>query len=103
MDYILCNFWNFFPFSKKHGLSYPFTLIYFPSSKTLTFICNLWNFFPFSKNVDYHLKFLEFLSLKKLGLLYAISGISFQKFRPFYASYVISFPSPKTWIILSNF
>src|SRR3954469_11468586 len=62
---IICNFWNFFPFSKnvdyhmqfleflsffqKRGLLYAISGIYFTSRKAWTFICNLWNFFPFSK------------------------------------------------------
>src|SRR3954468_8877213 len=59
---IICNFWNFFPFSKNvdyHMLFWNF----FP--KTWTMISNLWNFFPFSINMDYHMKFLKFLSLLK--------------------------------------
>src|SRR3954470_13451415 len=53
-------------------------------------MCNFWNFFPFSENVDYHMQFLEFLSLlHKCGLSYAISKISFS--------------SPKTWTIISKF
>src|SRR3954465_12524624 len=73
---IICNFWNFFPFSKnvdyymqfmeflsqnvdydkqfmeflsllqKRGLSYAISKIYFPFPKTWTIICNIWNFFP---------------------------------------------------------
>src|SRR3954462_12375451 len=86
---IICNFYNFFPFSKnvdyhmqfleflslfqKRGLSYA---IY--EKKILFF-----------KNVDYHMQFLEFLSLpQKRGLLYAISEISFS--------------SPKTWTNICN-
>src|SRR3954471_18598175 len=54
-----------------------------------TIICNVWNFFVFSKNMDYHMQFLEFLSLlKKHGISYAISGISI--------------PFPKPWSIICN-
>src|SRR4051812_12841836 len=114
------NLWNFIPFSKnvdyhkkflkflsflqKRGLLYAIFGISFSSKKTWTIICifwsffpktwtmisNLWNFYPFSKNMDYHMQFLEFISLlQKRGLSYAISEISF--------------PSPKTWSIICNF
>src|SRR3954468_9540568 len=102
MDYHM-QFMEFLSLFRKRGQSYAvyeislpssrtWTIIcnlrnFFPSPKTWTFICNLRNFFPFSKNVDYHMLFLEFLSLfKKRGLSYAIS--------------VISFSSPKTWTII---
>src|SRR3954464_14133874 len=94
---IMCNFWNFFPFSEnvdyhmqfleflsllhKCGLSYAISKISFSSPKTWTIIIKFYNLFLFSKNVDYHMKFLEFLSLRqKRGLSYAISGISFPSF-----------------------
>src|SRR3954464_13504485 len=115
----ICNFWNFFPFSKnvdyymhfleslsknvdydkqfmeflsllqKHGLSYAISKISFPSPKTWTIICNFWNFFSFSKNVDYYMQFLNFLSL-------------FQKHGISYAISLISFHSPKTWTTICN-
>src|SRR4051812_29894643 len=85
-------------------------------------ISNLWNFFPFSINMDYHMKFLKFLSLlQKRGLSDAIFGISFlsqkrglsyavlefltllQIPRLSYAFYGISFPSPKMWTIICIF
>src|SRR3954463_13643212 len=54
-----------------------------------TIISNSGNFFPFYKKVFYHMQFLKFLSpLKKRGLSYEISGISF--------------PSPKTWTTICN-
>src|SRR3954464_9759456 len=75
---------KFLSLLQKHGLSFAIYEISFSSSKTWTIICNLWNFFPFSKNmtiicylwnfflffknVDYHMLFLEFLSLQKHGL-----------------------------------
>src|SRR3954469_8771046 len=94
---VICNFWNLFPFSKKQGLSYANIGIYFPPPKAWTIICNFWKFFPFSHNVDYHIQILEFLSLlpnmdylfQKYGLSYSISKISF--------------PSPKTWIVICKF
>src|SRR3954471_13137107 len=47
-------------------------------------------FFLFSKNMDYHMQFFEFISLlQKRVLSYAMSRISF--------------PSPKTWIIICFF
>src|SRR3954468_10736467 len=69
---IICNFWNFFPFSKnvdnhhmqfwetlfllqKRGLSYAISEIFFPSPKTWTIICNFGNFFSISKNMDYQI------------------------------------------------
>src|SRR3954466_870999 len=96
MQTMICNLWNFFPFSKnvdyhkqflkflslltKCRLSYAIFGISSPSQKTWTIKCNFLNFFPFSKNVYYHMKFLEFLSLLiKCGLLYAISRILFKK------------------------
>src|SRR3954469_16531588 len=70
---IICEFWNFFLFSKNVDYHMQFL-----------------NFFPFSKNVDYHMQFLEILSLfQKRGLLYAFSEISS--------------PSPKTWTIICEF
>src|SRR4051812_25039658 len=69
---IICNFWNFFPFSKNLDYNMQFL-----------------NFFLFSKNVDYHMQFPEFLYfLQKRGLSYAFYGISF--------------PPPKTWTIICN-
>src|SRR3954467_9158342 len=94
----------FLYFLQKHGLSYAFYGISFPSPKMRTIICNFRNFFTFSqkrgisnpiselsnKDVKYHIHFLEFLSLlQKRGLSYAISKISFS--------------SPKTWTIICNF
>src|SRR3954471_21513218 len=67
--------------SQKHGLSCAIYGIYFLSPKTWTIIYNFKNFFPFFKNMDYHMHFLEFLSLlKKCCLAYAI----FANFFPFY-------------------
>src|SRR4051812_26645249 len=58
---IICNFWNFFLFSKN-----------------LDYHMQFLEFFPFSKNVDSHMHFFEFLFLFKKGVLsYAISEISF--------------------------
>src|SRR3954471_22995050 len=101
---MICNFWNFFPFSKnvdyhkqflkflsllpKRGL-YLMQFLEFLSlfKKTWTIISIFFNLFHFSKNVEYHIQFMEFLSLlQKRGLSYSIYGISF--------------PSPKTWTII---
>src|SRR3954468_11716569 len=69
---IICNFWNFFPFSKN-----------------LEYNMQFLNFFLFSKNMDYHMQFQEFLYfLQKRGLSYAFYGISF--------------PPPKTLTIICN-
>src|SRR3954469_17543830 len=80
------QFLKFLSLLQKRGLSSAIFGISFPSKKMWTIICNLWNlilktwtmisnlwnFFPISKNVDYHKKFLKFLSfLQKRGLLYA--------------------------------
>src|SRR4051812_37861848 len=75
---IICNCWNFFPFSKnmgyemqfmeflsllqKRGLLYAISEISFPSLKTWTIIRNFLNFFPFSINMDYYMQLLEFSS-----------------------------------------
>src|SRR4051812_47953402 len=70
---IRCNFWNFFPFSKTWTIICSFG-ISFTSPKTWTIQWKYFNFFPFSKNMDYHMHFLEFLSLPhKRGLSYAFS------------------------------
>src|SRR4051812_45306849 len=87
------QFFEFLSLLKNRGQSYELIGISFPSQKTWFIICNLCNFFPFSKNVDYHMKFLEFISLlqkRRLsmqflefpyliqsGLSYAILEISF--------------------------
>src|SRR3954468_14611085 len=75
---------------QKHGLSYAIYEISFSSRKKWTIICSFKNFFHFSKNIEYPMRFLEFLSLlQKRGLSYAISRISFS--------------SPKMWTIICNF
>src|SRR3954469_22554628 len=81
------QFKKFLSLLQKRGLSYAISRISFSSPKTWTIICDFWNFFLFSNNVDYHMQFLEFLSLLKKsgrfsllpkhGLSYAIFGISF--------------------------
>src|SRR3954469_18965927 len=92
MDYQM-QFLEFLSLLQKYGLSYAISIISIPSPKTWTIICNfgnffpfsinvwnLWNFFLFSKNMDYHIQFLDFLSLfKKHGLSYAI----FRSYYPF--------------------
>src|SRR4051812_20676510 len=88
---IICNLYNFYPFSKKCGLSYAIST----------------NFFPFSKNVNYTMQFLEFLSLlQKHGPSY-VNFCKFlsrlQKHGLSYATFGIYFPSPKTWTIIHNF
>src|SRR4051812_38035118 len=85
---ILCNLEEFLSLLKKRGLSFPIYGIYFPSPNTWLSneVCES---FPFSKNVDYHMQFLEFISLQKHGLSYEICGISF--------------PSLKTWTLICNF
>src|SRR3954466_4125652 len=54
---------EFLSLLQKRGLSYAYSRISIFSQKTLTIICNFWNSFPFFKNMDYHIQFLEFLSL----------------------------------------
>src|SRR3954462_5742362 len=79
----------------------------FSYPKTYTILWDLWNFVLFSKNMDYHIQFLDFLSLfKKRGLSYEI----FRSYYPFSKNvdyhmqfFAISFPSPKTWTIICNF
>src|SRR4051812_33725049 len=85
---ILCNLEEFLSLLKKRGLSFPIYGIYFPSPNTWLSneVCES---FPFSKNVDYHMQFMEFISLQKHRLLYEICEISF--------------PSLKTWTIICNF
>src|SRR3954465_5774663 len=69
---IICNFWNFFPFSKNVEYHMQF----------ITFLSLLEKY-----GLSYAI--LEFLSdLQKRGLSYAISGISF--------------PSAKTWTPICN-
>src|SRR3954462_2944387 len=79
----------------------------FSYPKTYTILWNLWNFFLFSKNVDYHIQFLDFLSLfKKHGLSYAIfrSYYPFSKNLDYHMQFLEVFiPSPKTWTIIYNF
>src|SRR3954467_10271198 len=59
------------------GLSYGIYGISFPSPKMWIIICIFLNFFPFPIYVDYHMQFIEFLSLlPKRGLSYSISEIS---------------------------
>src|SRR4051812_47953401 len=66
-------------------------------------IRNLWNFIPFSKNVDYHKKFLKFLSfLQKRGLLYAIFGISFPSQNTWTIICIFWSFFQKTWTMISN-
>src|SRR4051812_22534299 len=78
---IICNFWNFFPFSEKHGLSYAI------STKISSF----------SKNVDYHMQFIEFLSLfeKMVYHMQFLKFISLLQIRGLsYAVFTTSFLSP---------
>src|SRR3954465_1407063 len=60
---IVCNFWNFFPFSINMDYHMQVLRNPFPSQKTWTIICNIWYFFSYPKNKDYHMQFLKFLSL----------------------------------------
>src|SRR3954468_3466059 len=95
---IICEFWNFFLFSKnmdnhmqfleflslfqKRGLSYAISGISFSSPKTWTIIC-ISRISLSLKNMDYHMQFLKSISrLQKHGISYVI--------------YEISFSSPKT-------
>src|SRR3954470_20912444 len=83
------------------------------------------NSIPFLKNVDYHLQFMEFISLLQTrGLSNEVCEsfpfsntvdyhMQFLKFMEFlslfqkrglsYAIYGISIPSPKTWSVICNF
>src|SRR3954471_7052607 len=70
---VICNFWNFFPFSINVDYHMQVSRIPFPSPKMWTIVCNFWNFFPFSINMDYHMQVLR---------------------NPF--------PSPKMWTIICN-
>src|SRR3954468_21629872 len=70
---IICNFLNFFPFSKNVDYHMQFM-----------------KFVSLLQNWAYHMQFLEFLSL-------------FQKRRLSYAIYEIFFSSPKMWTIICNF
>src|SRR3954470_22840626 len=83
---------------KKHGLSYAFIGISFPSPITWTIIFKFWNFFPFSQNMDY--------LLQKRGL--SSNSVSknkffFQKYGVSYAVFGIYFLSQKTWTIICNY
>jgi len=85
---IICNFWNFFPFSKNTDYHMQLLEFLYHIQSGLSYAI-LEIHFPF-KNMDYHMQFLKFLSLlKKCGLSYAIS--------------LNYFPSPKTWTIICNF
>src|SRR3954470_4946044 len=118
---IICDFWNFFLFSKnvdyhmqflkflslfkKCGLSYAIYEIFFSSPKICTIKCNFYNFFLFPKNVDYCMQFLKFLSLpQKHGLIYATYEISslLQKRGLSITFYEICFSSPITWTTICN-
>src|SRR3954463_8793820 len=68
---IICNFENFYPFSKNVDYDMQFREFLSLLQKTWTIICEF--FFLFSKNVDYHMQFLEFLSVhQNRGLFYEI-------------------------------
>src|SRR4051812_17076693 len=70
---ILCNLWNFFPFSKN-----------------VDYHLQIMNFLSILPKRGLSYAIYEIISLlHKRGLLYAISRISF--------------PSPKTWTIIYNF
>src|SRR3954464_6295105 len=88
---IICNFWNFFLFSKN--MDYHMQFLEFHSllqERGLSFAFSGYSYFSFSKNVDYHRQFVVFIFLLlKQRLSYAISEISF--------------PSQKTWTIICNF
>src|SRR3954470_367205 len=97
VDYHM-QFLQFLSLLQKLGPSYAISAISLSSLITWSLISIFWSLsyeisvisLPFSKNVDYHMHFLEFLSiLQKRGLSYAI--------------YEISFPSPKTWSLICNF
>src|SRR4051812_34884320 len=100
------QFLEFIFLLQKRGLSYGLSGTSFPSPKMMTIIinsenfipspkkrtciCNFKNSFPFFIDVDYHMKFREFLFLlQKHGLSYAVNGISF--------------PSLKTWYTICSF
>src|SRR3954471_16232532 len=103
VDYHM-QFLEFLSLLQTRGLSYGISGISFPSLKSWTIICKFWNFFPFSKNMDYHMQFLKFLFL----LHYVEYHMQFLEFLSHlqnrglsYAIFGISFPSPKTWTIIS--
>src|SRR4051812_38385596 len=87
---IICNFWNFFPFSKN--MDYHMQFLEFHShlqERGLSYTISGISYFSFSKNVDYHMQFVVFIFLLlKHALSYAISE------NPF--------PSQKTWTIICN-
>src|SRR3954469_19686058 len=81
---IICNFWNFFPFSKNMDYYMHFLEL-------------------LSKNVDYDKQFMEFLSLlKKNGLSYAISKISSPSPKTYTILWNLWNFFPKTWTMISN-
>src|SRR3954469_9624032 len=90
MNTIICNFWNFFLFSKN--MDYHMQFLEFHSllqERGLSYTISGISYFSFFKNVDYQRQFVVFIFLLlKHGLSYAISEISF--------------PSQKTWTIIFN-
>src|SRR4051812_39579412 len=98
---------DFLALLKQRGLPYAISVISLLSHKNVVSRMQFLKFLYFlTKNVDYHMQFLEFISLlKKHRLPYAIYEIffSFQKRGLSYAISRVSFSSPKTWTIISNF
>src|SRR4051812_14418780 len=99
------QFIEFLSLLHKCGLSYAISKISSSSPKTWTIISKFYNLFLFTKNVDYHIQFMEFLSLLK-NVGYHMQFMKFlsllKKHGLSYAIYGISFPSPKRWTIICN-
>src|SRR4051812_32852418 len=104
---IICTFWNFFPFFEKRGLSYAISTNIFSFSKKMDYHMQFIEFLSLFEKMVHYLQFLKFLSLlQKRRLSYAVSTTFFpfsKKFGLSYAVYEISFPSPKMWTIKCNF
>src|SRR3954463_2871485 len=76
---IICNFWNFFLFSKNMDYHMQFLeFLSFLQDRGLSYTISGISYFPFSKYVDYHRQFVVFIILLlKHELSYVISEISF--------------------------
>src|SRR3954471_9272853 len=75
---ILCNYWNFFPFSENVDYHMQFMeFLILLKKRDISYA--IYEFSLLSqKNMDNHMQFMEFISfLQKRGLSYAISEISF--------------------------
>src|SRR3954468_23282002 len=82
--------YGIFSLLKKRGLSYAISRFSFYSTKNVVYHINIGNYLPLSKNVDYHLQFLEFLSL-------------FQIIWEAVCNFLNFLPSPKMCTMICNF